>query len=484
MTPREPSPKMLWACCAVLALVSCSGGAGLLPGLSRKAWELPPPPVTDALVVREGTLHREVLGNGLEIVVLEDHRLPRASIGVAFRRGEGMVPRDEAGAASFTAALLERGAGERSALEFAQYVDEVGARFGAVAAWDETRVGASGLSRDLDRLFEVLADAVLRPHLSVEEAVRERTELLASLERSKDDPATLAAWHTAKALYPKHRYGLPITGDTESVERLDAGVARAFHARVFIPNDAIFYASGDVGAADVVARVRRAFGDWKRGEVAPAGPPPPERVPESRQVVIVDRPDLAQARVAVAHEGLRRTDDDRIPASLLNLVIGGGGFSSRLMAALRTDAGLTYSVGSGFSLRRHPGPFRVSTFTRVAEVRRVLDLVLGELKRGVEEPPGQDELGWARPLATGRFSMGLETSDAVLESLVNLDIHGLPRDGLDTYRQRVRAVTEEDVARVAKQYLHPDRILIVLVGPAEDLREQVSDLGSVRVVRP
>jgi zinc protease len=460
-------------------------GCGSFPGLSEKpGWELPPPPVSESAVLTEGTLHREVLENGLEVLVLEDHRLPRATIGLSFRRGEGIVTPEQAGIASFTAELLERGAGPRGALEFAEYIDELGASFGASASWDETGVGVFGLSRDLDKLFEVLADAVLRPHFDPAEADRARSQRLASLERAKDDPATLASWHTAKALYEGHRYGIPISGSPETVARLDAEGARAFHARVFIPNDAIFHASGDVQAADIVRRVKQAFGDWKRGQVAEVGPPPPARTPEVRRIIIVDRPDLAQARIAVAHEGLRRTDDDRIPASLLNLVIGGSGFSSRLMIRLRSDEGLTYGVGSGFSLRRHAGPFRVSTFTRVPEVRRALDLLLEELGRGRNDPPDEEELSWARPLATGRFSMGLETSEAVLQGLVDLDIYGLPRDGLDTYRGRVRAVTAEDVARVATQYLHPERAVIVLVGPAEALRPQVEDLGPVTVVEP
>jgi zinc protease len=403
---------------------------------------------------------------------------------LSFRRGAGIVAPEQAGVASFTAELLERGAGSRDALEFAEYVDELGASFGASASWDETSVGAFGLSRDLDKLFEVLADATLRPHFDPAEVDRARSQRLASLERAKDDPATLASWHTAKALYPAHRYGVSILGDAESVARLDVDAARAYHARVFVPNDAIFYASGDVNAADIVTRARQAFGAWEAGEVSPVGPEPPAMTPTERRIVIVDRPDLAQARITISHEGLRRTDEDRIPASLLNMVVGGSGFSSRLMIRLRSDEGLTYGVSSGFALRRHVGPFLVSTFTRVSKVREALDLLFEELVRGREEPPGEEELEWARPLATGRFSMGLETSDAVLESLVDLDVYRLPRDGLDTYRARVRAVSAEDVNRVAKKYLHPERAVIVLVGPAEALRPMVEDLGPVSVVQP
>jgi zinc protease len=186
----------------------------------------------------------------------------------------------------------------------------------------------------------------------------------------------------------------------------------------------------------------------------------------------------------LAHEGISRTDPDRIAASLLNQAIGGSGFSSRLMQRVRVDAGLTYGVSSGFKLRRGGGTFAVSTFTRVAEVRRVIDLLLAELVRARSEPPMGSELEEMRALAVGQFALGIETSDAVLDSLVNLDIYDLPDDSLDTYRSRIRAVTAADVERLALELLHPDRAAIVLVGPAEALTPQLSDLGPIEVVQP
>jgi predicted Zn-dependent peptidase len=186
----------------------------------------------------------------------------------------------------------------------------------------------------------------------------------------------------------------------------------------------------------------------------------------------------------MGHEGIARTDEQRIAAALMNTVLGGGGFASRLMERLRSEEGLTYSAGSGFSLRRHPGPFWVSTFTRVPEVRRTLDLALAELERMRERPPSETELRDAKALQVGQFSLGLETSSAVVAALVDLDVHGLPEDSLDTYRGRVRAVGVDDTARLARALLHPERVAIVLVGPAQELTSQVQDLGPVEVVVP
>jgi zinc protease len=462
----------------LLAIVGCASLA------TRPAWELPPPPATEAPVVKPGALHRAELENGMGVLVLEDRRLPRVVLGLTFRHGEASLPPERAGLASFTAELLKRGAGERDALALAESIDEIGASLGASADWDSMSVGVTGLSVDLDRLFEILTEVVLRPRFESHEAERARGERLAALERAKDDPATLAGWHTARTLYPGHRFGLPLTGTPETVAKLDAAAARDFHARSFVPNDAILYASGDVDASDIIVRARRAFGAMAPASAPEPGPEPPAPAPAARRIVIVDRPDLVQARITVAHDGIARTDEDRIPTTIMNSVVGGSGFSSRLMTTLRSEEGLTYGVYSGYSLRRDKGPFFVSTFTRVSEVRRALDLLLSELDRGRDDPPGEDELEWARTLAIGRFSMGLETSAAVMDGLVDLDVYGLPRDSLDTFRSRVRAITPEQVAKAARDHLHPERAAIVLVGPAEQIRPQVEDLGPVEVVEP
>jgi zinc protease len=463
----------------LLLLLACACALGRKP-----AWELPPPPARDAPVVQEGSLQRAELDNGLEVLVLEDHRLPRVWLGVTVRRGAGIVGRERAGLASFTAELMGRGAGERDALALAQAVDEIGASLRVASDWDQMSVSVAGLSRDLERLLEILADVALRPRFEAHEAEKARGEILAALERAKDDPHTLASWQLSRAVYGGHRYGRPQQGVPETVARLDAGAAQTFHRKVFVPNDAIFSAAGDVAMEDLLARVGQAFGAWEWGPVSETGPAPPALAPPERRIVVVDRPDLAQARIALAHEGIARTDPERIAAALMNTVLGGGGFSSRLMDSLRAEAGLTYGVGSGFGLRRHPGPFYVSTFTRVPEVRRTLDLVLAELARAKSDPPSEKELRDARALMVGRFSLGLETSAAVMGALVDLDVYGLPEDSLDTYRSRIRAVGVEDTARLARKLLHPERAAVVLVGPAGEIVPQVEDMGLVEVVTP
>ncbi len=466
-----------------LALLAAFAFGCVWPG-ARPAWELPPPPVAEGPVVPDERLHRTRLSNGLEVMVLEDHRLPLVELGLVVPRGAGFEALEEAGLATFAAELMKRGAGERDALSLARAVDELGARLEVSAEWDATSVVLSGLSEDATTLFELLEDVVLRPRFEPAEAGRARSERLAALERAKDDPSILASWHFTRTLYPSHRYGLPLEGTPETASALDADAARAFHRRSFVAQGAILYAVGDVDPGRVLERAQRVFADSLSGQTPPPASPPPAPAPPARRIVIVDRPDLNQAQIVIGHDGIQRTSPERVPASLMNAVLGGGGFLSRLMARVRADAGLTYGVWSGFSLRRQPGPFRVGTFTRVAETRQVVDLVLAELERIEREPPSAEELATAKSFAAGQFALRLETAGAIAASLVNLEVHGLPRDALDTYRTRVRAVTAEEVARAARELLHPERAAIVLVGPAEALREQVADLGPVEVVAP
>lgn len=471
------------AALALAALLGVPACAWLRPAPPPPLWEQPPAAARDVPVVDASRLHRETLPNGLEVLVLEDHALPWVEMGVTVRRGIGIEPLDRAGLAELTAETMQRGAGERDALQLASVVDRLGATLAASADWDATSVGVAGLSRDRDVLFDVLHDVVLEPRFDVGEVERARAEQVAALEKAREDPSTLASWQLASALYPDHRYGLPTSGTPDTVAALDREAIADFHRRIFVPGNAILYAVGDVDPQVLLTRVRAAYGEWSEGPVPPPAPPVAETT-GPRQVIVVDRPDLVQTQLRIGHEGIDRDDERRVAAQLVNTILGGGGFNSRLMAVVRSDEGLTYSIGSGFSQRRRPGPFQVGTFTRNAEAGRVVELVLAEMERLRSEAPPPDELRAAKSLSAGSFALALETSAAVAEALVELDVHGLPPDSLDTYRTRLRAVSPEQAEAVARELLHPDRASIVAVGPAETLEPLLAPFGPVQVVQP
>jgi zinc protease len=452
--------------------------------LAPPAWRSPPPPPPAGPIVPADRLQRFSLENGLEGLVLEDPRLPRVVLGITLRRGAADDPPGRAGLAAYTAELLERGAGGRGALAFAEAVDALGASFSASAGWDSMDVGITGLSRDTVTLAALLADAARRPRFETSEAERLRAQTLAGLERSKDDPETLARWHFSRVLYPEHRYGQPLEGTPDSVERMDARAARDFHEAVFVPADAIFWATGDVTAEDAERLARELFGDWRGQLGAFGGEPAPAPAPGERRVVVVDRPELSQAVILVGHEGIQRTAEERIAVQLMNTTLGGGGFSSRIMSRVREYEGLAYYAYSGFSMRRDGGTFAAATGTRVPEAGRAVAMLIGELERARREPPTLLEIRHAQSQVAGRFALSLETPEAMLSGLVELDVYGLPEDTLDTYRARVRDTPILDVQIAARDRLHPERAAIVAVGPAAELRPQLEAFGEVAVVAP
>ena len=467
----------------IISLASFAMGCGLFG--PRPAWEESPPPPAENPIVSSDDLHRASLPNGLELILLEDDRLPRVGLGITLRRGAGSVDPSLAGVAELATEVMQRGAGERDALALAKVVEDAGASLSISSGWDTTSISLSGLSEDRALLFEILQDVALRPRFDEIEFDKARAEQQAAIVAAQDEPETLIRWHAQRALFEGHRYGLPRSGTAQTLSGIDVDRTRAYWVDRFVPGNTIFWAVGDFRAAELIPEVQRAFGGLPDVPVISNTPPTPTRTPGERRIVVVDKPDLLQARIIVAHEGIGRTEPTRIAVGLMNDALGGSGFSSRLMKKIRSDEGLTYGVGSGFSLRSQPGPFAVSTFTRVPKVRRVVDLVLDEMEAiRAERPIGKDELEKFVSYNVGRFGLSLETSDAVLSSLVDLEVYDLPANSLDTYRSRVRAVTLDDVVRAAELRLHPDRAAIVVLGPAEALVSELEDLGEVQVRQP
>lgn len=471
----------------VLAIVGlgCSSMPDALRLGGQPAWKLPPPPPAEGPIVEAGTLHRATLSNGLEIVILQDDRLPRVSLGFTLRRGVGSENPAKAGIGAVATEVMQRGAGDRDGLELARVVEDAGASLSVSAGWDTTGIALSGLSEDQPLLLEILSDVALRPRFEEQEFRKALAEHQAGLVAAQDDPATLVRWNALRALYLGHRYGLPMNGTQASVAGLTPEDARAYWGDRFVPSGTIFWAVGDIDASALIAEVRNRFGDLPERPLPANTPPTPERTPEARRVIVVDKPELGQARIMLVHEGIARTNPKRIPIALMNDALGGSGFSSRLMMRVRSDEGLTYGVYSGYSLRGEPGPFSVSTFTRAEKTREVIDLLLEEMDAiRADRTMSEEELAKFISYNVGRFGLSLETSRSVLSSLVDLQVHGLPTDSLDTYRSRVRAVTLSDVHAAAIDHLHPDRAAIIVLGPAETIVPQLEGLGPVEIWQP
>ena len=496
-------PTRFAATGAALALGTALGSA--LPGCSRHpvrpaggdvpvatspaprppAWELPPPPIPADPIVPHERLQRSQLDNGLSLVVLEDHALPRLHVGWISHSGIGAEPTDRAGVSALLAEVMQRGAGERDALALAQSVENLGANLSVASSWDASRVDLTGLAEDGATLLAILADVVRRPRLEPREVERARAEQIATLERLLDSPPELANAALARLLYPQHRYGLPRGGTPKSVAALDATALRDWHRRLFNPRHATLFAVGHIEAAPFLAQAADLFGDDRGHPGRLATPPVPAHSPPTTRIVVVDRPDLNQARIAMGHEGLARTDPDRLAASIANGVLAGGGFLSRLMMQARGERGLTYGVHSFFDLRSVPGPFVLGTATEADGAASLLQIIQSSLRDlGGNEPPAESEVEAIRRFLAGRFALGLQTPGAIINALIHLDVHGLPRDSLDTYRSRLRAIRPAQVAEQARTRFHPERLAIAVVGPAQRIAPQLEAFGPVRVISP
>ena len=481
--PRGRAGALAFCASLFVSLFVAGSGCGLMR--PTPAWEEPPPPPAVGPIVPAGDLHRKTLPNGIEILVLEDARLPRISLGLTLRRGAGSVDPKHAGIAELTAEVMQRGAGDRDGLALARVIEDAGASLSIAATWDATTVALSGLSRDRALFEEILADVTLRPRFEAAEFEKARGEHLAGLAAAVDEPSTLIRWHFLRALYQGHRYGLPESGSPETLASLQLEDALAYWSERFVARNAIFWAVGDVDAGDFAKEIEDRFAGLPDRAPGRDTPPTPAQTPAARRVVIVDKPELVQAHLLIGHEGIARSEPERIPIDLMNDALGGSGFSSRLMKVVRGKEGLTYGVRSGFSLRRQPGPFQVSTFTKVETVRRVVDLVLAEMEAIRESRPvDAEELAKFISYNVGSFGLSLETSGAMLSSLVDLEVHGLPDDALDTFRARVGATRLEEVQAAAKARLHPERAVIVVLGPAEQLAPQLEGLGPIEIVTP
>lgn len=476
-SPAGLRSGLLLGAFALITSGCASGPFGSWTG-ATPAWKSPPPAPAEGPIVPEDALHRATLPNGVTILVLEDDRLPRVALGLEVSRGAGSVAPGQAGLAAISAEVMQRGAGDRDGFELAEVVEDAGASLSVSAGWDSTSIALAGLSEDRALLMEILADVALRPRFEQAEFEKAVAEHEAGLVAAQDDPGTLVRWHALRALFERHRYGLPSAGSPETVASLTVDDARSYWVDRFVPRSTFFWAVGDIDAEALIAEAERLFGGLADTPPIPGTPAVAERTPAARRVIVVDKPDLGQARIIVAHEGISRTEPERIPIDLMNDVLGGSGFSSRLMRRVRSDEGLTYGVNSGFSLRSVAGPFSISTFTRKEKVREVVDLLLAEMQaiQG-DRPVTEEEFRKFVSYNVGRFGLSLETSESVLASLVDLEVHGLPEDSLDTFRSRVRDLTLEEVRSAARERLHPDRAAIVILGPASDIEPMLDGLG-------
>jgi zinc protease len=458
---------------ASLSVLCCSGLAQAQT--NGRVWptERPPQPLA-ARDIKFPPYEIQTLPNGLQVVVVMHHEQPSVSMRMLVRVGTASDPKDQMGIAHLTASLLDQGTTSRSAQEMNDEVDFIGGVMGAGAGSDLTFVQMIVMKDSFEKGMRMLSDMARHPAFAPAEIDRQRQQTLSGLKVSLEDPEYIANSVFDRLVYGFHPYGMPDTGTPESLARLTRADLQAFHSRYFIPNNAILAIVGDVTAEESFAAAKKIFGDWEKRDLVPdrfIAPPEP-----TRRVVVVDKPDAVQTEIRVGHIGIPRTHPDYMAVNLAIRILGGEG-SNRLHQVLRTERGLTYGAQANMDTLKESGDFEAETNTRSEATGEVLRLIVDEFWRLQRERVGESELSSAKAYLSGSFPLTIETPGAIAMQVVNALFYGLPLEQLQNFRERVNAVTVDDVQRVAKTLLRPDRLSVVLVGNAAAFTPQLRGVG-------
>lgn len=429
-----------------------------------------------ALQIPPFTTHQ--LQNGLTVVLMEYHRLPILELQLTVRGGSSVDPDTLPGLASMTASLLRKGTISRSATRIAEEIDFIGGTLNAGAGLDQISVSSEFLMKDLDRGLELFAEVVLSPTFPPEEIERERSQRLASLEQIKEEPSAVARVQFWRAVFGTHPYGNQTS--SASLKRMTREAIHNFYKETFLPNNSILVVVGDFQTTDMLERIKQTFGAWLRGTPRQVSAPEPVAL-TGRRVVIVNKPDVNQTQIRIGNVGIPINHPDRFAIMVANSILGNG-FTSRLVEEIRVKRSLSYGASSGFPSYRYGGLFLVSTFTKNATTRQTLDVALEEIRKFREQGATKEEVAKAQNYLIGDFARDLQAPENLAANLSEMLLYGFPADYLETYLAKIRAVTLDDVKRVAREYFHYDNLVIVLVTNPKETQESLAGLGPIEVV--
>jgi zinc protease len=414
---------------------------------------------------------REVsLSNGLTVVLVQDSRLPLISFRLAFRFGDAHDPGPLPGLSDMLAGLLTEGTESRSSRQIADDVARMGATLTAGASSDYTTIAGSALARFGDSLLELIADVTLRPSFPEHEVELVKENSKESLKQQRAQPSFLATEMLSRVMFGDHPYSV-VAPTPESLDRTMRDDLVRFHREKYVPNNAVFIIVGDIRANETLKRIEELFGGWERGEPLVSNfPAPPVRT--SRSAYLIDRPGSAQSNIVIANAGITRTSPDYFPLLLMHTVFGATA-SSRLFMNLREEKGYTYGAYSNLDARRTAGTFRASAEVRTPVTGDSLKEFFFELNRIRTEPVTKKEIADAKSYLTGVFPIRLETQEGLVDQLMQIKMLGLGDDYLNEYRDRVQSVTVDDIQRVAREYVQPDKAALVIVGDGVQVIDQI-----------
>jgi len=415
------------------------------------------------------------LANGIRLYLRQDRELPIVQVTAMIGSGAMTTPKEKTGFDDlFSSTWRNGGAGERGPEELNAYLDQLAADLSTSLGAYTADVALSLRSEDLAEGIAVLDDLLRRPAFAAERLELARRQAQEYLRRQNDNPGAISRRLLMAALYPNHYLGYSPTQESlTSITRQDLV---DFHRTYFAPNNLWIAVSGDFDREALLRILEENFGDWVRREV-PAQTLPPLVRQQSGTVQIAAK-DLPQTTILIGDQGLTKDNPDQYAVRVMNYILGGGGFNSRMMREIRSDRGLAYSAYSYFQVgRRLPGPFVAGTETKNASVSQAINLTRQIMQELRDRPVSEEELQLAKESQINSFVFGFENTHSVVSQQMSQAFFGYPADYLAMYRQRIAAVTVADVQRVAREFIDLARQQIVLVGNPQEFRGGLAGLG-------
>jgi zinc protease len=377
-------------------------------------------------------------------------------------------PEDKAGLAFLTAALLDEGTASRSSVQIAEETDFIGASLSASADADYTSVSLKVLKKDVKVGFDLLSDILTRPAFPADNVERIRQQVLGGLVADKDEPGIVAEKAFDRLLFGPHPYHRPVEGMEGTIPKIRRQDILDFHNTYYCPNNAIMAIVGDITQEEVEALVKQYLHRWEKKKI-PALQVPKAPRPASRKAEIIDK-DLTQANILLGQMGIERANPDFYALVVMNYILGGGGFSSRLLTAIREDQGLAYSVHSALDVRYYPGRFTVSLQTKNATANTAIQEILKQIRQIRTSSVTDQELDEAKSYLIGSFPLRMDTNAKIARLLSHVEYFSLGLDYFDHYPRYIQDVTQADVLRVAKKYLDPERVILVAVAKQQEAK--------------
>ena len=428
--------------------------------------------------VRIPAFERVVLNNGATLLLMERHDVPLIAFQAVVRGGVLSETADTGGGANILVQLLSKGSGKRDATQFADAVAQVGGSFDSSVDTERWTLEGSFLARDQALMIELLADALMHPRLEQSQFDDLRTRQIEFLRAAKDSNlGALTPMYAAAALFGSHPYGRPDTGSEATLAGLRYGAVQRLYRQQFGADRLILAVAGDFDTKAMLSRLRQAFGSWHQAK-QPL-PSVPVAGPSHRRVVLIDAPDSVQTYFWIGNVSVAHDDQRRVALDLINTLFGGR-FTSMLNTELRIKSGLTYGARSQSRRLSAAGSWNMYSFTQTAHTVQAIDLALDTYRE--LSTKGFDDAGVSsgKNYILGQFPTKHETAAQWADTLADLEFYRLPRSEIDAYADRLNSLTREQLKTVIDQALPaPDDLLLVLVGNAAAIRDQVAKYGPI-----